>query len=225
MEKTNLMRESCLIIGIVMLLLSCKQETKTAERNILERIAHAHGVDAWDDVSEIQFTFNVDRDTSHFERHWVWRPKLQQVISIRESDTVSYNRSEKMDDATTKIDQGFINDTFWLLAPFNLVWDKGFDYTHYDGVEAPIGKKSMQKLTIVYPEWGGYTPGDAYDFYFDDDLCIKEWVYRKGNAAEASLTTIWEEYTKEEGLTISQKHVRDEAGWTLYFTNLSVKSD
>ena len=47
----------------------------------------------------------------------------------------------------------------------------------------------MQKLTIVYGDEGGYTPGDAYDFYFGDDHIIKEWVFRKGNATEPSTMT------------------------------------
>ena len=43
----------------------------------------------------------------------------------------------------------------------------------------PLVGENMQKLTIVYANEGGYTPGDAYDFYFGDDFVIREWVFRK----------------------------------------------
>ena len=81
----------------------------------------------------------------------------------------------------------------------------------------------MQKLTIVYTGEGGYTPGDAYDFYFGDDYLIKEWVFRKGNQAEASLATTWEEYSDFNGLVMSKTHKKAEGNFKLYFTNIQVK--
>ncbi len=152
------------------------------ETTILEKIADANGFQNWENVQEIKFTFNVDRDTAHFERSWVWEPKTNDITAISADKTLKYNWSN-MDSTAYKINGGFINDKYWLLTPFQLVWDSdNITNEHTMKTEAPISKKQMQKLTIVYGNEGGYTPGDAYDFYFGDDYIIQEWVFRKANA-------------------------------------------
>ncbi|WP_420398912.1 hypothetical protein [Flagellimonas sp.] len=208
------------------LISACKTEPKAEptpekELSIPEKIAQAHGYDAWKSVKEITFTFNVDKDTTHFERTWVWEPKTNKVTSIS-SDTLVYNR-KSMDSVALERNSGFINDRFWILAPFNLIWDAN-NYTseHKEGQKAPISGESMQKLTIVYGNEGGYTPGDAYDFYFKDDFVLREWVFRKANQAEPSMTTTWEDYVTMEGLKLAQDHRKSEEEFSLNFTNLSV---
>lgn len=212
---------------LLVVLFSCKpapeKEVVATPENltISEKIAKAHGIDAWGNVYEIAYTFNVDRDGKHFERSWSWKPKLNEVVLTTANDTIAYNRS-KQDSLTLRADMGFINDKYWLLAPFNLVWDKGLKETYTEKATAPISGETMQKLTIVYEGEGGYTPGDAYDFYFGDDYLIKEWVFRKTNAPEPGLITTWEDYQEYNGLKIATKHVKNEGDWKLSFTNIKV---
>ncbi|TXN36800.1 hypothetical protein FVB32_00505 [Flagellimonas hymeniacidonis] len=215
------------IVASIMFL-ACKDEPKTAkqevepEKSVLEKIALAHGYENWKSVQEFTFTFNVDRDSSHFERTWVWKPKSNDVTAISGGDTLLYNR-KSMDSIATKINGGFINDRYWVLAPFNLIWDaKNFTYEHTEEEKSPISGESMQKLTIVYSNEGGYTPGDAYDFYFKDDFILREWVFRKSNQTEPSMTTTWEDYIEIEGLKLAQDHRKAEEGFSLNFTDLSV---
>lgn len=219
------MKISNLFIITFLLFIGCKteKESKTVEKelSILEKVAYAHGYEKWKDLDEIQFSFNVDRDSSHFERNWTWKLKTNEVILKTASDTIKYNRAS-IDSTTTGADRGFINDKYWLLAPFNLIWDKNITHEHITESEAPISKEKMQKLTIVYSNEGGYTPGDAYDFYFSEDYVIKEWAFRRANAAEASLVTTWEDYETFNGIPIAKTHQRSEGNWKLYFTNIKV---
>ena len=197
-------------------------EEKEKILSTTEAIAYANGFKNWNNVKEIKFTFNVDRDTVHFERSWAWKPKENLVTMTSATDTITYNRT-KVDSTSLKADQGFINDKYWLLAPFNLVWDSNsFTAKHEIKQSAPISGKQMQKLTIIYKNEGGYTPGDAYDFYFEGDFIIKEWVFREGNKSEPSLITSWEDYETLEGIKIAKMHKRNEGNWSLYFTNLQV---
>ncbi|MGB5437803.1 MAG: hypothetical protein WBM98_18060, partial [Maribacter sp.] len=170
MKNTTLI---CFLLFVI--LSSCKTDKKTespgpeVQLTVMEKIANAHGIANWKNVDALQFTFNVDRDTSHFERTWIWKPKTNAIVAISKSDTLSYTWS-KMDSVAYKTNGGFINDKYWLLAPYNLIWDKdNFTHTYKEQDIAPISKKAMDKLTIVYSSDGGYTPGDAYDFYFGDD--------------------------------------------------------
>jgi hypothetical protein len=217
----------------MMFLVACKTETKeqnTQVETILEEInepsfgeliANANGFENWKDVNEIQFTFNVDRNENHFERSWSWKPKTDDVRLISEGDTIQYNRNS-VDSVSLNADKAFVNDKFWLLVPFQLVWDD-YDATIYPLQAAPIHSNLMSKMTIVYGNEGGYTPGDAYDIYFDKDYMIREWVFRKGNAEEPSMTTTFENYEDFNGIKIAKDHKMAEGNFNLYFTNIKIK--
>ena len=214
---------------IFVIALGCKEEKPkeqlpvAEEMSVLEKVAHAHGFENWKDVDAISFTFNVDRDSTHFERSWKWEPKSNTVTSMTHQDTLTYQRSA-VDSVLAKTDAGFINDKYWLLAPYQLVWDQeNFTHTHETASTAPISGDTMQKLTIVYGNEGGYTPGDAYDLYFGDDFILKEWVFRKGNQDEPSMATTWEDYATHKGLKIATMHQRPDAEFSLYFDGVSVE--
>lgn len=218
----------------LILMVSCNNARKSSENiqnnetvtieNLTtpEKIANANGYANWENVSEIQFTFNVNREGKHFERSWIWKPKTDAVTMISEKDTISYNRS-KMDSIIMKSDAAFINDKYWLLAPFQLVWDEGTAFSEKQNVVAPISKDILDQLTVVYGTQGGYTPGDAYDFFYDENFKIREWNYRRQNSEAISMSTTWEEYENFEGLEISTMHKDSTANFELYFTNISVK--
>lgn len=228
MRKQKTVKILYITIAATLIFTACKEvkptqaESPEAEKTILEKVAEAHGFANWNKVNEIHFTFNVDRDTIHFERSWIWNTRSNQVTGILGADTTVYQR-KAVDSTLAKIDAGFINDKYWLLAPFNLVWDQdNFSYEHTNEARAPISGKTMQKLTIVYASEGGYTPGDAYDFYFGTDHIIREWVFRKGNQTDPSTITTWESYEEIQGLLIAKLHEKDDGSLTLSFTNLKV---
>ncbi len=193
------------------------------EPSILEKVANANGFDNWATIEELKFTFNVDRDTTHFERTWVWKPKTNDIIAISAKDTLSYNWTT-MDSLTHKTNSGFINDKYWLLTPYQLIWDAdNISYENSPKATAPISKKSMQKLTIVYGSEGGYTPGDAYDLYFGGDFIIREWAFRKGNTPTPSLVTTFEDYQEINGIKFAKMHKTKDGSFKLYFTGVTVK--
>ncbi|MDC1379324.1 hypothetical protein N8273_01660 [Algibacter sp.] len=219
------MKNFIYIAVIGLLFISCKQksETKQPEKEISigEKIANAHGFENWKQVSEIQFTFNVDEDSSHFERSWIWKPKANEVIALSKKDTINYNRSV-IDSILTKTDSGFINDKYWLLVPFQLVWDESITISEGIKEEAPISKTQLNRITITYPNEGGYTPGDAYDIYYDDDFLIKQWIFRKANQKEPSVITTFENYQDFNGIKIALDHKKAKGNWNLNFTNVKI---
>lgn len=222
------MKKTAFLILISILTFSCKNEkNKTlSEKEPLtlpEMIAFAHGVEHWEQVEELKFTFNLDRGENHSERSWSWKPKTDDVTLYSSDDTIQYNR-KNLDSLSLQADRAFINDKYWLLAPFNLVWDEGTTFSQKDSVKAPISNKIIQQLTITYGDEGGYTPGDAYDFFFENDFQIKEWIFRKGNDSIPSLVTTWENYKDFNGIKIASMHQNPEGTFKLYFTNIEVKT-
>ena len=219
-----------LLILITIVCFSCKTDTKTIKETknttltTADKIANAHGLSNWDKVTQIDFTFNVDKDSSHFQRSWSWKPKKNEVSLIVGQDTINYNRG-KIDSLSIQTDQGFINDKYWLLAPYQLVWDTNTKIADSVNKIAPISKVALNKLTLAYGNAGGYTPGDAYDFYYDDNYMITEWIFRKGNAAAPSMITSFENYEDFNGIKIAKDHKKSEGNWNLYFTDISIKTE
>lgn len=223
-----------LYLSLICLLLvsackSDKSETPIAEEvkelTIAEKIANAHGFENWKNVSEVKFTFKVDRDTIKGKgRSWIWKPKGNEITMEAGETTISYNRT-KMDSTHIGADRGFINDKYWLLVPFQLVWDGSATISEPKKAESPIGKEQLDMITILYGDEGGYTPGDAYDIYFDDNYLIREWIFRKSNSEEPSLTTTFENYKYYNGIKIAIDHKKDNGNWNLNFTDVSITLD
>ncbi|WP_111308075.1 hypothetical protein [Confluentibacter sediminis] len=219
------MKNVFLIIAIA-LFVSCKQASKNItevkELSVAEKIANAHGYEHWKNVSKIEFTFNVDRDSSHTERSWIWKPKSNDVSFWSKKDSIIYYNRGQIDSAKINIDKSFINDKFWLLVPFQLVWDNGTSFSEPIISEAPISKTKMNKVTLTYPsDGGGYTPGDAYDLYYGDDFLIKEWVFRRGNNEKPSIVNTFENYKIYNGLKLATEH-KMANGMNIHFTNIKV---
>ncbi|MCG2430911.1 hypothetical protein [Aequorivita xiaoshiensis] len=228
------MKNTLLLLLFTVSLTSCKNNNKSTEiinqnRSIsienlstAEKIANASGYKNWKDVSEIAFTFNVNRGNNHFYRAWTWNPKSGDVTMTSANDTISYNRSQ-LDSLNFETDAAFINDKYWLLTPFQLKWDENITISEKKNIVAPISKDTLNQISIVYGSEGGYTPGDAYDFFYDEDFKIREWNYRKGNAEIPSLSTTWEDYENFNGIEIAKTYKDSTDGFKLYFTDISVK--
>ena len=222
-----------LYLGIICLLCltACKSDkneptidTVASELTIAEKIANAHGYENWKNVSEVQFTFKVDRDTIKGKgRSWVWKPK-EDLVKMTVGDAVVEYSRRQLDSAHIGADRGFINDKFWLFIPFQLVWDSSATISEPKEATSPIKKENLQMVTLTYPQEGGYTPGDAYDIYYDENYLIKEWVFRQGNSTDParSLTTTFENYQDFNGIKIAIDHKKEDGNWNLNFADVSI---
>lgn len=211
-------------------LTSCKSDQSNSNNKTLnkslsvpEKIANAHGFENWKDVAEVKFTFKVDRDSVKGKgRSWVWQPKSDSITLTMGNENYKYKRST-MDSTFISADRAFINDKYWLFVPFQLVWDTSANITEVKQSTAPISQTEMDMITISYPnDGGGYTPGDAYDIYFDETYLIKEWTFRKGNSPEPTLSTTFENYQDFNGIKIAIDHKRPGANWNLNFADVRI---
>lgn len=200
-------------LSFLIFLSACKQtkdnkeieQEPEKELTIAEKIAYAHGYQHWNNVKTFEFKFGGTLEDSTSGRSWVWNPKRSDVKMTRNGETTEYNRNS-MDSVAINADKSFINDKFWALIPFQLVWDTSASISESTIEKSPVLEQNLNKITITYPNEGGYTPGDAYDIYFDDDYIIKEWIYRRGNAPEPSLSNTFENYSDYNGIKVAQDH-------------------
>ena len=214
------------------LVVSCNSEKKetviedtTKELTIAEKIANAHGYENWKNVSEVKFTFKVDRDTIKGNgRSWIWFPKKDSVIMKAGEQLVKYKRN-RLDSVPPNADRNFINDKFWVFIPFQLVWDTSATISDPVVAKSPIKNEDLNMITLLYGNEGGYTPGDAYDIFYDENYMIKEWTFRQGNSEAPSLSNTFENYQDFNGIKIAIDHKKDEGKWNLNFADVSITLD
>lgn len=188
----------------------------------VEKIARAHGIENFNSINFLQYTFNVQRDTVVHGRTWNWQPKTGQIVYINEGDSSQFFAND-VDKVLQPTHHRFINDKYWLLFPFQLVWDSNINATNLGETIAPISKRKLTKITIQYGNEGGYTPGDVYDIFVDSDWIIREWVFRKGGQPEPSLTTTWEGYENMHGMLIATDHRSRDNNFRIFFTDLLLR--
>lgn len=222
------MKKLLLSLAALGLLNSCSETPSTTKKSeaykVADRIAEAHGISEFEEIEKIVFNWNVARANGEpFSRKWIWNPKVDSVTAVRTEGDYRYHW-KKLDSISNEVNKGFINDKYWLLAPLQLVWDQdNFTATYSENVDSPGEGKTLNKLTIVYGNEGGYTPGDAYDFYVDKDYTVKEWVFRRSNGEDPNIISICKDYLNLGGLLIAQRHERPNSSGALYFTELSVE--
>jgi hypothetical protein len=198
-----------------------KQTEETAEKktlNILEKVAYTYGYERWSDVKQVDFSFVVNPGEEEMLRKWSWFPQSQKVTLIKGNEMITYYRPDMMDEFK-KTDKAFVNDSFWLLFPFHLLWSD-VAFKTKDNVISPIHKERTTKLIVEYPKEGGYTPGDRYEVYLDDKYYIKEWSYHPSGKVEAALINTFEDLSDFSGIKVNMQHRNPNSDFQLNFRDV-----
>jgi hypothetical protein len=149
---------------------------------ISEEIAKAYGLEAWGQVEQIRYTFNIDLPGIKLARTWTWEPKIGRVTYEGKDKAgrpvkITYLRSElsKQDDVVkNEIEPGFVNDQYWLIFAFHQFQDSGAKVEDAGMQKLPQGKGSAEKVVVSYAsELGGYTPGDTWTLFVGTDKRVQ----------------------------------------------------
>jgi len=226
------------VIGAALLAVLCAAAPVSAQQRpaIADQIAKTYGLDSWDRIEAIRYTFNVDLAALKLKlsRSWIWEPKTGQVsYESKDKDgkpvKVTYSRSQLASQSATvkdQVDPAFINDQYWLVFPFHLVWDGGATIEDAGMQKLPLGKGSAKKVAVKYPSNVGYTPGDTWELYLGADGRVREMLFRHGGAAKPSVVKVtWADYKKAGPLLVSADHrgTADGKPFRLFFSNVAVK--
>ncbi len=200
------------------------QAGKSDGQKLAKEVARVYGLKQWDKVAEVKYTFRVKTETRDVARHWTWRPK-DDLVTLEEEGkpTIMYKRSELNENTSEDVitaDKRFINDSYWFLFPFQLVWSNP-SFTDEGMTKLPMGEGEGRKLIVQYPDEGGYTPGDAYDIYLDEDHMITHWVFRRGGGDEGGAMT-WEANKQLGPIKVCTDHHNPEGTFRLFFDGISL---
>jgi hypothetical protein len=203
---------------------------------ILDQIAKTYGIDSWDKIEAIRYTWNGEIPGLFKLAHaWEWEPKTGKVTyEGKDKDgkpvKVTYMRSElssQPDAVKNEIEPAFVNDNYWLLFPFHAYWDTSATVTDQGMHKLPAGNGSAEQVSVKYPaELGGYTPGDTWDLYVGKDHRVEYLVFHHGGSAKPSLVNAtWAGYKKAGPLLISTEHrgTADGKPLRIFISDVAVK--
>ena len=215
---TNLSRlDVTRLLAFSMLLLIFPATSWAQQRPpIAEQMAKTYGLDAFGQIEGIRYTFTAQLPGGvKLSRSWEWNPKTD-TVSYQGKDKagkpvkVTYQRSQlgsQSDAVKNQIDPAFINDQYWLLLPFHVIWDGSATVTDTGMHKLPIGNGVAERLVMKYPSHGGYAPGDTWELYVGADKRVEQMVYRRGGTGEPHLViATWAGYKKAGPLLISTDH-------------------
>jgi hypothetical protein len=202
---------------------------------IADQMAKTFGIDSWDKIDAIRYTFNINVPGLIASRSWEWEPKTGRVsYEGKDKDgkpvKVSYLQSElnsQSDTIKNEVQPGFVNDQYWLVFPFHVIWDSSAAVTDDGKQKLPLGTATAQMITVKYPaEAGGYTPGDTWELFLGSDKRVAEMAYHRGGPKKPSLVlATWSGYKKAGPLLVSTDHrgTADGKPLKITFTNVAVK--
>ena len=120
---------------------------------LAEQMAKTYGLDSFGQVEGIRYTFNLNLPGLTRSETWEWDPRANTVTyegkdKNGKSIEVSYKRSQlgsQSDVVKKEVDPKFLNDQYWLVFPFHVVWD-GATVTDEGMQELPLGKGSADLI-------------------------------------------------------------------------------
>ena len=202
---------------------------------ILDQVAKTYGVDSWDKVEAIRYTWNGEiPGVFKISRKWEWEPKTNKV-TFQGTDkdgkpvNASYVRtdlSHQSDDVKNQVDPGFINDNYWALFPFHAYWDKSASAIDQGKFNLPLGPGTAELIPIKYPSDAGYTPGDIWDLYVGKDNRVVYFDYHRGGPKPPSrVFATWTGYKKAGPILFSTEHrgMADGKPLHIFLTDVAVK--
>ncbi|QNL22986.1 hypothetical protein HZR84_13895 [Hyphobacterium sp. CCMP332] len=181
-----------------------KGEEGIEAEKLADRMLMALNKRAWDSVKVVSWSYPPGH-------HYTWFKKLDSVIVNWENITVYLNTKAKKGRVQSKTTisskdtseiiqtayEYFINDSFWLGAPFK-VRDSGTKrkVVNYEGNKA---------LLVTYTS-GGVTPGDTYLWILDDNYRPKSWKFWVSIIPVGGVEFTWDDWKSINGALISTSH-------------------
>jgi hypothetical protein len=218
-----------LIATLIIGLNGCAGGDKQSQTTtIRQRIAQSYGFEYFGQIEQIQYTFNVRIGDKHARRFWIWEPKLDKVTfdGMDYKDPITYYRKDLQTNPSTKlksIDAWFINDNYWFLFPFHVAMDTQTKVEDVGRKKLPMGDGDAACVVVTYPAEGGYTPGDVYELYLDENFRLTQWIYRRGGSETPTRIATWDDHRYLGPLVFALNHQGDDGNFRVWFTQVGVK--
>lgn len=196
------------VAGLIMHQPRPEGRASNAADALARRMGRAVGQTAWEQTRWVSWEFRTgtrylwDKDRQLVDVRWGNTRVFLHIPSgegLVFRDDAPVTEAEQREELLDKARRSFVNDGFWLSAPF-----KAFD----PGTErAIISQDDGSKALLVTYREGGFTPGDAYLWLLGDDGRPYAWRMWVDISPVGGLKFTWEGWqTHGEGVKISTRH-------------------
>ena len=147
----------------------------------------------FDSLEYIAFTYRG-------EHSYEWDRKANAVNVSWEDQEIYLDLNRSMDSFNLlelKAYKYFINDSFWLVAPFK-VRDEGV-------IRSTVEVEDGRGLLVTYSS-GGLTPGDSYLWIVDNRGFPRAWRLWTSNIPIGGMELTWENWQKMNEVWLSTTH-------------------
>ena len=186
-----------IIIGVIAYLFideSVPSGTQGQEaEELTDKMLTALNKEGFDSLKYIAFTFPGGHS-------YEWNRLDNEVRVIWDDKDVLLDLNYSSDQYNTEEYQAyeyFINDSFWLIAPFK-ARDKGV-------IRSTVEVEEGQGLLVSYTT-GGVTPGDSYLWIIDENGFPQAWKLWTSNVPIGGLKIGWGGWVEKEGVWFSTFH-------------------
>lgn len=214
-----------------------------ADRVARELIASLGGEAAWDKARQLRFDFAVEREgkraaefrhlwdryTGDYRLHGTDKSGAPYVVyfnvNSREGTALVNGRPVEGEEKKKLLETAygrFINDTYWLLAPWK-VFDPGVvreyagEKTGPEGVLCDVIRLSFEGV--------GLTPKDVYWLWVTrEGRRMVQWEYVLGGAQEEPTVALWKDWRAFSGVSLSLEKTFPARPLRILFDNVSVSS-
>lgn len=208
-------------------------------RELADRVMQAlGGEEAWEETRYITFGFAGAR--THWWDRYTGRHRLEGETREGERYLVLHDLDDQGEEGRAWLDgepaegergaelvenayAAWINDTYWLLAPYKLR-DPGVDLS-YAGTETVDGVE-YEKLHLAF-EGVGLTPGDRYWMYVHPDTgLVDRWAYVLESQEPPPTVWEWTGWARYgPGIMLADQRTHAESGRELPLSPISVPDE
>jgi len=219
---------SMVILLITGLAACAGSDREPRDMTVRQRIARSYGLQYFDQIEQVQYTFNVRNGDKHVQRFWIWEPKIDRVTfdGMDYQDPITYYRQDVQTSPSSKlksIDAWFINDNYWFLFPFHVAMDTQTKVEDVGPKKLPMGNGEAACVVVTYPAEGGLTPGDVYELYLDENFRLVQWIYRRGGSETPTRIATWDDHRYLGPMAFSLNHQGDDGNFRIWFSQVGVK--
>lgn len=209
-----------IVAAAASLCLANTAQAQDADTPLWESVAQKHGFDAWNNISNVEFTWTFV--PAKKSRSYVWDRKKRQVDVTMDGKTYSIPTSGKgLSGAELDAHKAFINDSYWLAFEFKAITDD-VEREEMKDADSPFGGTSPA-YRITYPDKGGYTPGDAYVVHVGADGRAVGWSYYPGGAKIPKMSTLRGGLKTSKGVTLPTRFEKPDGTLLIEITDLKLQ--
>jgi hypothetical protein len=195
---------------------------------VRQRIARSYGYQYFNQIEQVQYTYNVRKGDKVVRRFWIWEPGSDKVTfdALDYTDPVTYYRRDLQTNPSNmlkSIDAWFINDNYWFLFPFHLARDTRTTVEDVGQKKLPMGNGVADCVVVTYPGEGGDRLGDVYELYLGQDYRLTQWIYRRGGSETPTGIATWDDHRNIGPLVFSLNHEGANGNFRIWFTQVGVK--